>query len=66
MNDTNDPAVQAASARAAGISALRKIRKLVEAEKTQDQIKIRWARRISLLIALLVGLVLTYLWLTRF
>lgn len=65
MNDTNDPDIHSASTRSAGISALRQIRRLVDAETTLDQLKARWARRISLLMLVFLGLLLTYFWLTR-
>lgn len=53
----DDPRIAAASRHVAGVAALRKIRRIVDEELTQEETKSRWAKRISVfaIIGLIVG-----------
>lgn len=66
MNNTDDPAIQSASTRAAGISALRKIRQLVDEENDHDRIKAYWAKRIAFLASAVILLLVLVFLLKRF
>lgn len=55
-----DPKIAAASRRVAGISALRQIRQLVDAEMAEENAKARWAKRIS--VAAIVGGIVAVSW----
>ena len=57
---TDDAQIAAASQRVAGISALRKIRQIVDVEVAQEQIKSRWAKRVS--VFAVVGIILATAW----
>lgn len=58
MND--DPEIRRAVRRTVGIAALRRIRRLVDADNALEADKRRWARRLS--VALLVAAALALAW----
>lgn len=47
MNNTEDPKIKATTTRVVGISVLRKLRKLVDEENSNDQLKTIWAKRVA-------------------
>lgn len=59
-HQTVDPQIAAASQRLAGISALHKIRQIVDVEVAQEQTKSRWAKRVS--VFAVVGIIVAVGW----
>jgi hypothetical protein len=59
----NDPEIDNAVRRSVGIAALRRLRRMVDAENAQDALQARWAKRLSWAFA--VAAVLTLAWLVR-
>jgi hypothetical protein len=53
--NSEQPDITHASRRLAGISALRKLRRLVDEENAQEHQKARWALRIGVIFAVAVG-----------
>ncbi len=66
MNPSENQEIQAASARVAGIAALRQLRKLVDEENAHHQQKTLWARRITTVAGAIIGLLLLAFLLKRF
>lgn len=61
MNETSiDPEISNASRRVTGIAALRRIRRIVDAETAQAELKSRWARRIGAVACVLGIIVVTW------
>jgi len=59
MND--DPALRRSVRRTVGIAALRKIRRIVDAEQAREEGSRRWAWRLSLVFVLAAVLVLAWM-----
>lgn len=59
MND--DPAIQRAVRRTVGIAALRRIRRIVDADNALEAGKARWARRLSALFLIAAALALGWM-----
>ncbi len=66
MNPSENQEIQAASARVAGIAALRQLRKLVDQEQEHDQKKTLWARRVLTIAGAIIGLLLLAFLLRKF
>lgn len=64
--DTENHEIAAASQRAAGISALRKIRQLVDEENANEQLKERWIPRVIVIAGVLFVLLLAYFLVNKF
>ena len=58
MND--DPAIQRTVRRTVGIAALRRLRRIVDADNALEAEKALWARRLSILFLLAVVLALAW------
>jgi len=58
---THDPEIQHAVRRTVGIAALRRIRRLVDADNALEAEKLRWARHLSLLLILAALLALAWI-----
>jgi hypothetical protein len=58
---SDDPEIQRAVRRMVGIAALRRIRKIVDADNALEAEKSRWARRLSLLFLIAAALVLAWI-----
>ena len=59
MND--DPEIQRAVRRTVGIAALRRLRRMVDADNALEAEKTRWARRLSILLLLAAALALAWI-----
>ncbi|MBS1197566.1 MAG: hypothetical protein H6R18_1351 [Proteobacteria bacterium] len=59
-SNSDDPEIAAATTRMTGVSALRKIRKLVDEENANEHLKSRWAPRFIAFTGVLLILLLTY------
>ena len=59
MND--DPQIQRAVRRTVGIAALRRLRRLVDAEQALETSNARWARRLSVFFILAAVLALAWI-----
>jgi len=59
MND--DPEIQGAVRRTVGIAALRRLRRMVDADNALEADKARWVRRLSLLFAVAAAMVVTWI-----
>lgn len=57
----DDPKIQRAVRRSVGIAALRRIRRIVDAEQAQEAASARWARRLSIVFILAAVLVLAWM-----
>ncbi|HEX8962380.1 MAG TPA: hypothetical protein VF801_05200 [Rhodocyclaceae bacterium] len=57
----NDPDIEKAVRRGVGIAALRRLRRMVDAENAQGAADARWATRLSWLFALAAALLLAWL-----
>ncbi len=55
-----EPEVAAASRHLAGISALRRIRRIVDSDQAEEEWKSRWARRIGAVAVVLCIVVVTW------
>lgn len=64
-SDHHEENITAASRRAAGISALRKIRQLVDEERALDRLKAHWASNIIAICALVFLFTLAYFLVTK-
>ena len=58
---SDDPEIQRAVRRTVGIAALRRIRRIVDADNALEAGKQRWARRLSILLILAAILVLAWI-----
>ncbi|OHC65096.1 MAG: hypothetical protein A2045_00030 [Rhodocyclales bacterium GWA2_65_20] len=58
---SDDPDIQRAVRRIAGIAALRRIRRIVDADNQLEASKQRWARRLSIFLILAALLVLAWI-----
>ena len=56
----NDPEIQRAVRRTVGIAALRRLRRLVDADSALEAEKALWARRLSILFLLAAALALAW------
>ena len=59
MND--DPEIQRAVRRTVGIAALRRLRRIVDADNALEAEKARWGRRLSILFLLAAALALAWI-----
>jgi len=58
---SDDPEIQHAVRRTVGIAALRRLRRMVDADNALEAKKARWARRLSLLFILAAAMVVTWI-----
>ncbi|KAF0162828.1 MAG: hypothetical protein FD157_3602 [Rhodocyclaceae bacterium] len=58
---SDDPEIQRAVRRTVGIAALRRIRRIVDADNELEAGKQRWARRLSILLILAAVLALAWI-----
>ncbi|MCX7149187.1 MAG: hypothetical protein NTY05_07210 [Rhodocyclales bacterium] len=58
---SDDPEIQRAVRRTVGIAALRRIRRIVDADNALESSKQRWARRLSIFLVLAAVLVLAWI-----
>lgn len=58
---SDDPEIQRSVRRTVGIAALRRIRRIVDTEESHDASNERWARRLSIALALAALLVLAWM-----
>lgn len=58
---SDDPEIQRAVRRTVGIAALKRIRRMVDADNALEADKRRWARRLTMLFALAAVLVLAWM-----
>lgn len=58
---TDDPEIQRAVRRTVGIAALRRIRRIVDADNALEESKRRWARRLSIFLILAAVLALAWI-----
>jgi ferric-dicitrate binding protein FerR (iron transport regulator) len=58
---TEDPEIQRAVRRTVGIAALKRIRRIVDADNALEADKRRWARRLGIAFALAATLVLAWM-----
>ena len=58
---SDDPDIQRAVRRTVGIAALRRIRRLVDADNAHEAAKQRWARRLGVLFMLAAVLALAWM-----
>lgn len=58
---SDDPEIRRAVRRTVGIAALRRLRRIVDAEQERDAVSARWARRLSILLILAAVLVLAWM-----
>jgi len=65
-SEPENPAITAASTRAAGVSALRRIRKLVDEENAHDQQKAIWAKRVAVIAGTAISVALMIFLLKKF
>ncbi|MCF8150372.1 MAG: cytochrome d ubiquinol oxidase subunit II [Burkholderiaceae bacterium] len=56
-----DPELRRSVRRTVGIAALRKIRRIVDAEQAREEGSRRWARRLSLVFVVAAALVLVWM-----
>ncbi|MCK9387463.1 MAG: hypothetical protein M0Q22_03590 [Sulfuritalea sp.] len=58
---SDDPEIQHAVRRTVGIAALRRLRRMVDADNALEAKKARWALRLSLLFILAAAMVVTWI-----
>jgi hypothetical protein len=58
---SDDPAIRRAVRRTVGIAALKRIRRIVDADNALEADKRRWARRFGIAFALVAALVLAWM-----
>ncbi len=58
---SEDPEIQSAVRRTVGIAALRRIRRIVDADNALEADKVRWARRLSIFFLLAALLALAWI-----
>lgn len=58
---SNDPDIERNVRRTVGIAALRRIRRIVDADSALEAEKSRWARRLSLFLIVAAALVLAWI-----
>ena len=58
---SDDPEIRRAVRRTVGIAALKRIRRIVDADNALEAAKQRWARRLAMLFVLAVLLVLAWM-----
>lgn len=58
---SEDPEIKRAVRRTVGIAALRRIRRIVDADNALESSKQRWARRLSIFLVLAAALVLAWI-----
>ena len=58
---SDDPEIQRAVRRTVGIAALRRLRRIVDADNALEADKARWARRLSILFILAAVLALAWI-----